>query len=62
MTEERATTMTDDGEWNRWWAWRPVKLWSGEWVWLTPVLRVKMPMLYAHPRGISTRWKWVYHN
>jgi hypothetical protein len=40
--------------WNTWFAWRPVRLFSGRWVWWRQVEWKSMKRLRPHPSGVYT--------
>ncbi len=41
----------------KWFAWRPVKLKSGDWVWLESIWRTRNDFLCPAPNGIIKHWK-----
>jgi hypothetical protein len=43
---------------HRWFAWRPVRLWYGEWAWLRPVMRARVGK-YGHLPGPDYEF-WTY--
>ena len=42
----------------KWFAWHPVKLKSGEWVWRKNVWRTRDDLLCPAPNGIIEYWKY----